>query len=156
MRKSVVIIAVFLFSVSMFAGVTKSEFTGGVKYYFAAGGIEDLSMYTIPNTVNQLNYVNIPYVDYKFEIMLGKLFKIYAHPSIGYKFLKGTEDGTAPLGYDRYATEFYMSVKPMLKFYFPRQISGDQSTGKSSRYCNCCRCFWDCWRFRASYTYNRL
>ncbi|MCK4980141.1 MAG: hypothetical protein KAS62_07080, partial [Candidatus Delongbacteria bacterium] len=122
MRKSVVIIAVFLFSVSMFAGVTKSEFTGGVKYYFAAGGIEDLSMYTIPNTVNQLNYVNIPYVDYKFEIMLGKLFKIYAHPSIGYKFLKGTEDGTAPFGYDRYASEFYMSVKPMLKFYLPRQI----------------------------------
>ncbi|MCK4980815.1 MAG: hypothetical protein KAS62_10490, partial [Candidatus Delongbacteria bacterium] len=122
MRKSVVMIAVFLFSVSVFSGVTKSELAGGVRYYFAAGGIEDLSEYDIPSTVNQLNYVNIPYVDYKFEIMLGKLFKIYAHPSIGYKFLKGTEDGTAPVGHDRYATEFYMSVKPMLKFYLPRPI----------------------------------
>ncbi|MBN2790494.1 MAG: hypothetical protein JXR69_09925 [Candidatus Delongbacteria bacterium] len=113
MRKSVVIIAVFLFSVSMFAGITKNELVGGVKYFynFDAG-----------DPSNELTNVNIPYVDYKFEIMLGKLFKIYAHPSIGYKMYKVTVDGEAPIGYDRYATEFYFSVKPMLKFYFPKQL----------------------------------
>jgi hypothetical protein len=31
-------------------------------------------------------------------------------------------DGNAPDGLDGYATEFYFGVKPMLKFYFPKQI----------------------------------
>ena len=122
MRKSVVIIAVFLFSVSMFAGVTKSEFVGGIKYHFISGGVGELSKYGVPSGTNQLNHINFPYVDYKIEMMLGSLFKIYIHPSIGYKLLKGEIDGTSPEGYDRYATEFYLKVKPMLKFYLPKQI----------------------------------
>ncbi|NOR44888.1 MAG: hypothetical protein GQ534_04815, partial [Candidatus Delongbacteria bacterium] len=113
MRKSVVILAVFLFSVSMFAGVTKSEFVGGMKYFydFDAG-----------DPSHEMTFVNIPSVDYKLEMMLGKLFKIYVHPSIGYKLYKETVDGEAPVGFDRYATEFYFGVTPMLKFYLPKQI----------------------------------
>jgi hypothetical protein len=113
MRKSVVILAVFLFSVSMFAGITKNELVGGFRYFydFDAG-----------DPSNEMTFVNIPSVDYKLEMMLGKLFKIYIHPSIGYKLDKATEDGQVPDSLDRYATEFYFGVKPMLKFYLPKQI----------------------------------
>jgi len=106
----------------MFAGVTKSELVGVVKYDRAFGGITGVEDYLAPSEANQLNYVGIPFVDYKLEMMLGKLFKIYFYPSIGYKVLKATEDGDVDAQYDRYASEFYFSVSPMLKFYLPKQI----------------------------------
>lgn len=113
MRKSVAIIAVFLFSVSMFAGITKNELVGGLRYFydFDAG-----------DPSNEMTFVNIPSVDYKLEMMLGSIFKIYVHPSMGYKLYQETVNGEPEEGRDRYVKEFYFNVKPMLKFYLPKQI----------------------------------